>query len=103
MAEIMSDAFLAFGRTGDPNPDRFPLCPRFTLPQRPTMIFDLSPRVENDPRGGEREFFDPIAEKHVPATGTASDEISPPYAVLAAFVGVGPRRLARTSRARKSD
>ena len=89
MAKIMSDAFLAFGRTGDPNTVGLPRWPRFTLPQRPTMIFDLAPRLENDPRGGERELFDPNVEKHAPAAaaGSASDVVSRPYAVVAPFVG----------------
>jgi len=57
MAEIMSASLLAFGRTGDPNCAGLPPWPRFNVEQRPTMIFDLPPRVENDPRSGERLLF----------------------------------------------
>ena len=47
----MMDALLRFARTG--NPGWAP----YTLPQRATMIFDTTSRVENDPRRAEREFF----------------------------------------------
>jgi len=51
MSRTMMDAFLRFARTGDPG------WTPYTLPQRATMIFDTTSRVENDPRGTEREFF----------------------------------------------
>jgi para-nitrobenzyl esterase len=31
--------------------------PAFSLPARPTMIFDLPMRVEDDPRGRERRYL----------------------------------------------
>jgi para-nitrobenzyl esterase len=60
MADMMSDTWIAFARTGNPNTDRLPAWPPFTLEARPTMIFDLTPRVVNDPRGEERRLFAPI-------------------------------------------
>jgi para-nitrobenzyl esterase len=57
IAAIMSDSFLAFGRTGNPNCATLPSWPLFSVDQRPTMIFELPPRVENDPRSGERILF----------------------------------------------
>ena len=51
MSRTMMDALLRFARTG--NPGWAP----YTLPQRATMIFDNSSRVENDPRRAERELF----------------------------------------------
>jgi para-nitrobenzyl esterase len=60
LADLMSDALIAFARTGNPNTNRLPTWPRFELTKRPTMIFDTSPRVEDDPRGAERKFFAPI-------------------------------------------
>lgn len=51
MSRTMMDALLRFARTG--NPGWAP----YTLPDRATMIFDNSSRVENNPRREERELF----------------------------------------------
>ena len=51
MSRTMMDALLRFARTG--NPGWAP----YTLPDRATMIFDNSSRVENNPRAAERELF----------------------------------------------
>jgi len=60
LADAMSDALLAFARTGDPNTPSLPKWPRFDLEKRATMLFDTPSRVENDPRGAERKLFAPI-------------------------------------------
>jgi len=60
MADIMSDCWIAFARTGNPDTEALPHWPRFELARRPTMIFDLPPHLENDPRGAERRLFAPI-------------------------------------------
>jgi len=60
LAELMSESLLAFARTGKPNTKQLPDWPTFSLPQRPAMIFDLPPRIENDARGYERKLFAPI-------------------------------------------
>ena len=57
MADRMSDALLAFARTGDPNHAGLPRWTPYSLERRETMIMDLPPRMENDPRGDERRFF----------------------------------------------
>lgn len=57
VAEAMSETFIAFARTGDPNNARIPAWGRYTLPERTTMIFDVNSRVENDPRAEERRLF----------------------------------------------
>ncbi len=57
MADRMSDALLAFARTGDPNHAGLPRWTPYSLEQRETMIMDLPARMENDPRGDERRFF----------------------------------------------
>jgi len=51
MSRTIMDALLRFARTGDPG------WAPYTLPQRTTMIFDTTSRVENDPRRAERELF----------------------------------------------
>jgi para-nitrobenzyl esterase len=57
MADRMSDALLAFARSGDPNHPGLPTWTPYSLERRETMIMDLPPRMEDDPRGDERRFF----------------------------------------------
>jgi para-nitrobenzyl esterase len=57
VAEAMSETFIAFARTGDPNNAAIPTWGRYTLPERQTMIFDVESRTENDPRAEERRLF----------------------------------------------
>ncbi len=57
VSSMMSDAFLAFARRGDPNHGGIPEWKPYTLPRRETLVIDRPPRMENDPRGGERELF----------------------------------------------
>ncbi|GAA0646237.1 carboxylesterase/lipase family protein [Brevundimonas lenta] len=57
MADRMSDALIAFARTGDPNHPGLPTWTRYSLERRETMVMDVAPRMENDPRGDERRFF----------------------------------------------
>ena len=54
VSAAMMEAFLRFARTGDPG------WPAYRLPERRTMIFDRTPRIESDPRGAERELFERI-------------------------------------------
>lgn len=56
MADIMSEAWIAFARTGNPNHPHLPRWPTFDLKNRSTMIFDTETRIVNDPRGEERRF-----------------------------------------------
>ncbi len=57
MADLMSRAFAAFARTGDPNHPGLPRWAPYELPRRQTLILDLPPRMADDPRGAERELF----------------------------------------------
>jgi para-nitrobenzyl esterase len=53
----MQDRFVAFAKTGDPNPAGAARWPAYTLDRRATMIFDVRSRIEQDPRRWERELF----------------------------------------------
>ncbi len=57
LADLMSDALIAFARTGNPGTAALPKWPQFDEQNRPTMLFDLPPHVDNDPRGEERKLF----------------------------------------------
>jgi para-nitrobenzyl esterase len=57
MADVMSETFIHFARTGDPNNRHIPRWERYTLPRRRTMVFDVPPHAEDDPRGAERKLF----------------------------------------------
>lgn len=57
VADQVSDTFIAFARTGDPNNKAIPKWPRYELEKRPTMIWDSVSRLEDDPRGEERKLI----------------------------------------------
>ena len=57
MADRMSEAFLAFAHTGDPNCKAIPRWQPYALPRRQTMVFDAQTRLVDDPRGAERRLF----------------------------------------------
>lgn len=57
MADQMSQTFIAFARTGNPNNKLIPFWKKYTLPRRETMVFDVPSHLENDPRGAERRLF----------------------------------------------
>ncbi|CAN5418372.1 carboxylesterase/lipase family protein [soil metagenome] len=57
VAAKMSETFIAFARTGNPNNATIPAWAPYDLERRPTMIFDVATRVENDPRAKERHLF----------------------------------------------
>jgi para-nitrobenzyl esterase len=56
-ADQMSEAFLAFARTGKPTHAGIPEWRPYELPARATMVFDASSQLVNDPRGEERKLF----------------------------------------------
>jgi para-nitrobenzyl esterase len=60
IADMMSDVWIAFAWTGNPNTKKVTNWKQFDLKNRPTMILDLQPRLENDPRGKERKLFAPV-------------------------------------------
>jgi para-nitrobenzyl esterase len=54
LQDKMSAAWAAFARTGNPNHKGLPKWPAFETKTRPTMIFDNTCKVVNDPAGAER-------------------------------------------------
>ncbi|MGB5630926.1 MAG: carboxylesterase/lipase family protein [Woeseiaceae bacterium] len=60
VSAMMSEAFISFASTGVPNSSSLPEWTDFTLPDRATMVFDVPPRMVNDPRGAERRIFERV-------------------------------------------
>lgn len=57
LADRMSAALIALARHGDPGHRGLPSWKPYSLENRETMLFDVEPRLENDPRGGERRLY----------------------------------------------
>jgi para-nitrobenzyl esterase len=51
LADKVSEAFIAFFRTGDPNTRKstLPQWPKYDPASRPTMVFNNTPTLKNDP------------------------------------------------------
>ncbi len=60
MAPVLSDAWTAFARTGDPSTAQLPW-PAYDLDRRTTMLFDETSRAEADPFRTTRMFWDGLA------------------------------------------
>jgi para-nitrobenzyl esterase len=58
VAKVMSGALVALARNGDPAHDELPPWPTYSLPERPTLIFDAVPRVDRDPMSAERQAWE---------------------------------------------
>jgi para-nitrobenzyl esterase len=54
LASAMSEAWLAFARSGDPNHRGIPRWQPYDLERRPVMLFDTPSRAVNDPHRDER-------------------------------------------------
>ena len=61
VADRMSDSLLAFARTGRPDHPGIPAWPVYDLQRRATLFFELTLAIVDDPRGGERRLFSPVA------------------------------------------
>ena len=60
MAEIISETYIAFAKTGNPNNPKIPHWPAYDLAKRSTMAFDLKPHVIDDPRSEPRKMFSKV-------------------------------------------
>jgi len=60
MAAVMSETFIAFAKTGNPNNSLLPSWTPYSMAKRETMVFDLPPHLDNDPRGRERQLFEKV-------------------------------------------
>jgi para-nitrobenzyl esterase len=60
MATQISEAYIAFAKTGDPNVGMLPHWPAYDLKSRATMAFNVVSRVIVDPRGEERKLFSKV-------------------------------------------
>ncbi|HLZ55467.1 MAG TPA: carboxylesterase/lipase family protein [Ktedonosporobacter sp.] len=66
LAEKMSEAWLAFARTGVPGSTNLPAWPTYAPHERATMIFDEQCRVENDPDSDLRLAWSDIPFLNIP-------------------------------------
>ncbi len=67
MADLISSAWLAFARTGKPVADGLPEWTPFTLPARPTMVFNSTPKLVNDAHADERTLLSALPPLRMPA------------------------------------
>ncbi len=57
MADLFSDAFIAFARTGSPQTPALPQWTPYSLEKRETLVMNVTPQLVEDPRGEERKLF----------------------------------------------
>ena len=69
LADKMSNAWIAFAKTGSPATKDLPQWTPYSADHRATMIFDNDRRVVNDPRSAMRKYFGAN-----PALTTAGDD-----------------------------
>jgi para-nitrobenzyl esterase len=60
LEDKMSAAWAAFAKSANPNHKGLPNWPVFDMKTRPTMVFDNTCKVVNDPYGAERRAFDAV-------------------------------------------
>jgi para-nitrobenzyl esterase len=57
LADKMSDAWIAFARSGDPNTDKLPKWTAYSSATRATMVFNDTSAIANDPLGERRKII----------------------------------------------
>jgi para-nitrobenzyl esterase len=60
LGALMSDTWIAFARTGNPNHAGLPQWKPYSLANRETMSFDAQSKLVNDPRGNERRLVEQV-------------------------------------------
>ena len=60
LAEQMSEAYIAFAHTGNPNTPKIPHWPAYDLSHRSTMAFNVTSKVIDDPRSEPRKLFSTV-------------------------------------------
>jgi len=60
MADLFSDAFIAFARTGSPQTEALPQWVPYGMARRETLLMDIPPTLAYDPRGEERKLFETV-------------------------------------------
>ena len=66
VAATMASTWIAFARSGNPDNETIPHWPAYNAAERPTLLLDVEPRIENDLRGEARRLWQGI-------TGTADN------------------------------
>ncbi len=61
LGDVVQHTWAEFARTGNPNNQKLPPWPAYTLPGRTTMILDLESHLEDDPLAEERMAWDSVA------------------------------------------
>lgn len=65
LADAMSATWASFARTGDPNNGAIPAWPKYDPATRPSMVFDIETKVENDVRKEQRLMMDKIGSQQL--------------------------------------
>lgn len=60
MAEMISETYIVFARTGNPDNPKIPHWPPYDLTRRATLVFDLKPHVVYDPRSEARKMLSQV-------------------------------------------
>ena len=60
VAATMSSTWIAFARSGNPNNETIPHWPAYNAAERPTLVLDVQPSVQNDLRGEARRLWQDI-------------------------------------------
>ena len=60
LIEQVQNAWIGFSRNGDPNHSGLPEWPQYNEKEKPKMVFNVNPRVENDPDGVLRDKWEEV-------------------------------------------